>query len=817
MSFIHNSALAGASGQGGVYEIEQSLRFNQGDSTYLNWTPGSAGSVKKWTWSGWVKRGKGGIYGQGGDYHPASIVAYDGSTYNLPVYFGYNTEADQALFYYGNTPLQSKTSQVFRDFSGWYHFVAHLDTDQATAANRQKLYVNGVEVTAWATQNLPSQGDSAGKINTTSTHRIGWTGVTGQQYFDGYMAECHFVDGQALDPTDFGEFDESGVWRPIRYTGSYGTNGFYLKFDPTATNGIGHDHSGNGNNWTPSGFTTSGTGTDVMSDTPTTNWCTLSPLDKTDGGFGLKPDALSDGNLVDSSAYNSLSKGTIGVTSGKWYFEFTGWNSTSHKVGVALVPPTSSPLSNTDLKLLNYNGQYQSNAPTGTAGGTTYGGSISSTDIIGVAIDMDNRTIAWAVNGQYGDGSGNWDETYANASKINLESTGGVTPCCLNGSSTGTARTFNFGQRDFAYTPPTGFKALNTSNLPAPDIADGSQKMMPVLWTGTGSARTQTGYNFQPDLLWIMRRNASGMFVRLHDVVRGDNGTVMYKLSSDSNANEDTDTDVTGLTSSGFTIGNDGTDHPNVSGSTYVGWGWKAGQSSGSSNTDGSITSTVSANSGVFSIVSYTGTGSNATIGHGLGVAPGVVITKARTGSQNWAVYHKSLGATQALYLDLPSKQEAQSAYWQNTAPTSSVFYVGTNTRTGGLTANYIAYCFAEVEGYSKFGTYTGNANADGPFVYTGFKPAWVVLKTYAGGSEDEWFVYDNQRSPYNLAYQNLRLSTTNAENTDSTNASIDILSNGFKLRHSGTNTNENNTLFAYIAFASNPFGGFGVSPATAR
>jgi len=799
------------------YAIEQSLRFNSADSATLTRTPSSSGNLRTGTISFWIKRSK--LQSSPVQNTQMSLLGCNGTAAGYGYFLlRYRYQYDYLEYGQGWAGGTGgfETLAHYRDVSAWQHVCLVNDFTNATAADKVRLYMNGVRQDLTITSALTNT-DSA--WNSASLHYIGYQAA----YFDGYMAEFHNVDGTALDPDQFGELDDNGVWRPIAYTGSYGTNGFYLKFDPSATNGIGHDHSGNGNNFTATGFDTTNTGAstyDVMSDTPTNNWCTLNPLDVSNGGFGLRPNALSNGNLVDSSTSNALAKGTLAVDSGKWYFEYTGWTSTSFRMGVALVPPTSSPFSNTDLKLLNYNGQYQSNAPTGTAGGTTYGGSISSTDIIGVAVDMDNRTIAWSKNGQYGDGSGNWGATYANASKISLESTGGVTPCCLNGSTTASAQTFNFGQRAFAYTPPTGFKALNTRNLSAPDIADGSDYFQTVLWTGNSTddrnitVADNSGNTWQPDLVWIKARITASLHQHeLYDAVRG----ATKRLQSNDTAAEDTAANnMQAFNSDGFQIGTAGS--VNASSDGYVAWNWKA-NGSGSSNTDGSITSTVSANpSAGFSIVSYTGTGVNATVGHGLGVAPKMVIVKKRSASNGWIVGHSSLGWTDYISLNDTGAAGANSTAWQDTAPTSTVFSVGTNTTVNGLSATFIAYCFAEVESYSKFGSYTGNGSSDGVFIHLGFKPSFFLLKATSVDLES-WSIFDSARDPDNFVNRRIMPNNANAEEEypNSGQATMDFLSNGVKLRASNTAMNGNGVSFIYAAFAENPFGGSGVSPATAR
>jgi hypothetical protein len=267
MSIIGSNILAGASGSGvSAYEIEQSLRFNSADSAYLNRTPAAGSNRQAFTLSFWVKK-----TGPLAAFNYGIIGNYTDGNNSNEIYFN---NQDRLLFYdnQSGTDYGYGWTLVFRDPSAWYHIVIVLDTTNATAADRLKLYVNGVRQTDVSL----NYGDfplnyQVRLLSNSYTHYIG-RGYSPAEYGNYYLAEYNLVDGTALDPSSFGEYDNNGVWRPIEYTGSYGTNGFFLTFDPSATNGIGHDHSGNGNNFTPSGFTTSGTGTDVMSDTPTTNW-----------------------------------------------------------------------------------------------------------------------------------------------------------------------------------------------------------------------------------------------------------------------------------------------------------------------------------------------------------------------------------------------------------------------------------------------------------------------------------------------------------------------------------------------------------------
>jgi hypothetical protein len=932
--------------QVGGYEIEHSLRFD--GSSYLTRTSGSSGA-QTFTLSFWSK--KTGV----ANYNYPVFVG--GSTTNNYGYINYNNGQYLTFGHRtgGSGDFNSIPNASYRDTGAWYHHVVVLDFSNATQGDRYRLYTNGVEVDSFSAQTLPSNTTTTTQFFRSGENiRIGCNSYNTSNFFDGYFAEFHCVYGSALDPDQFGEFDNNGVWRPIEYTDSHGAEGFYLKFDPSATNGIGHDHSGNGNNFTPTGFTVNpdsyvlatltgshtsldtgtlrdifdtnsgsaggvyqqsttgsteastiniefssalsgtitvtaadGTGStnnggqyqlidstdtvqvtqarptttttfthtglsditklrmyggssgaggilisrfessdqtirtadwlgegDVLSDTPTTNYATINPL-------GSNASSYSEGNLkfVGDTA-NTSARGAIctqAVSSGKWYWEVTiDAVSGSSNVGVVKDAGLSST-SNTIIDLYYLNGAYSYAAGSGnkiegfgsSVTSSSYGNTYTTNDIIGVALDLDNGAIYFAKNNTWQNSGDPTSGSSKTGAAFTSFSGGYAAMSC--GAQNHTA-TFNFGQRDFAYTPPTGFKALNTSNLSAPTVKDGGDHFNTVLYTGDNLEQVITGVNFQPDWVWVKCRNQGSTNHVLQDAVRG----AQKYLTSDTTVIEGTSNGtIISFDSDGFTIGAGNPAVPvNNNGDTFVAWNWKANGNGTSSNTDGSITSTVSANpSAGFSIVSYTGNGSNATVGHGLGVAPKLIIVKDREAAQNWAVYHGSLGATKAVYLDTSAKNDTNSGYWNNTAPTSTVFSIGTNTRTGGSTNDYIAYCFAEVEGYSKFGTYKGNGNADGPFVYCD-RPAFVLIKNYAGGSETNWIMRDSARSPYNKVLPSIYANTSAAEIN---NFDMDFLSNGFKIKDDNAVFNENGSDYLFIAFAENPFGGDGVSPATAR
>jgi len=766
MSLIKNNALVGASGQAG-YFIDRSLRFRSSASAYLNRTPASAGNQKTWTWSGWVKRGT------------LTTDQMLFSTSNTYIRFGNGTTDNIWLNMRGAgaTNYFFQTTAIYRDPSAWYHIVVAVDTTQATSSNRVKLYVNNVQVTAFTTYaDYPPQNTDTG-VNSTAQHNLGSYG-TPSIYFDGYLTDINLIDGQALDPTYFGEYNSAtGVWQPKKYSGTYGTNGFYLNFsDNTSTTTLGYDTSGNSNNWTANNISvTSGATYDSMTDVPTltsedaANYCTLSPIDYVTA-------APTNSNLT---LTNGFARATMAIPStGKWYWENTIGASSNNSCGLS---PASSSVSEANGSSGFY--AYFLNGNKYTAGtSSSYAASYTNGDVISVAVDADAGTVTFYKN-----------NVSQGVAFTGLDFSSPWLP--LARPITSATTDINFGQRPFAYTPPTGFKSLNTYNLPDSTIEDGSQYFDTVLWTGNGTdPQSISGLNFQPDFVWAKSRSGGQSHV-LTDAVRGATKT----LYADTTLAETTSSLLTAFNSDGFDVEGG----LNTSARTLVGWSWKA-NGSGVSNTDGSTTSTVSANTTAgFSIVTYTGTGSAATVGHGLGVAPGMIIVKERTSTSGWFVYTSITGAGNYLSLNSTGASAGSTSIWNNTAPTSSVFSVGANNGTNENTQDYVAYCFTDdVEGYSKFGSYTGNGSTNGPFVYTGFRPRWVMVKlTSLSGAG--WAIMDTSRVGYNVANNDLYANLANAEATSSY---LDILSNGFKFRSSAGDVNGSGRTYIYMAFAENPF-----------
>ena len=788
---VFNNILAGASGAtsgaAAGYEITRSLRFNSADSAYLNRTPSSAGSRTTWTWSGWVKRAN-----SDSDHHLFVGDGAAGESLSDTTFGRFYILSTGQLDLSGYTTVYRRTNALLRDPSAWYHLVCAVDTtiSDAYADDRIKLYINGAQVahTDFATKNNPSQNTDLG-FNQTTPHTIGARSRSGTIAFhlDGYLADVHFIDGQALAPTDFGEYDDNNVWQPIEYSGTYGTNGFHLDFSDNSSNAaLGTDSSGNSNTWTVNNFSVaSGAGNDSLIDTPTNytadsgnnggNYCTLNPLDKS------ADYTLQNGNLdFVTNGINSweMVRATFAVSSGKWYWEFTaGDNETA--VGIAKANASLISYIGADANGWSY---FYSGDTYNNSINTAYGASFTTNDVIGVAFDADAGSLYFYKNGTV--------QNSGTAAFTGLTSGPYFPGFSIRDS--GSTSVVNFGQRPFAYTPPTGYVSLCTTNLPDPTIADGSTAMDVALWTGNGSTQTISGLNHSPDFVWHKNRSiADGP--QLYDSVRG----VSKRLRSDTTAAESTLNGVTAFNSDGWTM-----TAGNNSGNSYVSWTWDAGSST-VSNTDGSITSSVRANASAgFSCVTWSAAANNPNrIGHGLNAAPEFIIVKSRSNANNWRVYTAVTGKDQYLGLNSTDAASSFSNFWSTSEPTSSTFGVWSATGAANNDGDMVAYCFAPVEGYSAFGSYTGNGSADGPFVFTGMRPRWLLIKESSG--VDAWHLLDSARLGYNDDNAELLANNNGAEVN---NSRLDFLSNGFKLRTSFTSTNESGATYIYAAFAENPF-----------
>jgi hypothetical protein len=603
-----------------------------------------------------------------------------------------------------------------------------------------------------------------------------------------------------------------------------GTLGPYLPTVASAqslVNRIGTDRSlgstGFGyNTWIPNNISlTLGTTYDAMIDVPTNtsatvaNYAVLNPVYKS----AIQP-TISNGNLTvaPNTANYQNAFSSIGVTSGKWYCEVvvTGTPNSANMIGVANATQLNYLTGTASYIGINvgvgygyfiFNGQkYTNNA------GTSYGNTIASGDIVGIALDLDNGKIWFSKNGT-------WQASGDPAAGTNAAFTGIASDTWSIGSTSysGGVTSFNhnFGQRPFSYTPPTGFKSLNTFNLPNSTILKGSRFMEATTYTGNGATQSITNAtSFKPDFVWGKRRDAAGNH-NLYDSIRG---VTNFLTSNATSAEIPGVSGVTSFNSNGFSVGS----HPdmNTNAGTFVGWQWQAGQGTTSTITDGTISSTVSVNATAgFSIATYTGVNNNAgaTVGHGLGVAPDFVIIKRRDSTGNWIAALNTNGGGIANYR-LNTTDAAFNTFVpidNNSGMTPANVLVLSYTGGGNAAdmlnnvgATYVMYSWAEIPGYSKFGRYTGNGSTDGPFVYLGFRPKFILLKN--SSAANNWVMYDTSRNTFNVMPNILYANLTNAEAGG--NAIVDALSNGFKLRNTFADHNGNGNTIAYAAFAENPF-----------
>jgi hypothetical protein len=524
------------------------------------------------------------------------------------------------------------------------------------------------------------------------------------------------------------------------------------------------------------------------------NHATLNPLSS---GSGV---TLSNGNLDmanSSSGSTRVAFSSIGMSAGKYYCEFT-CVSGDYAIGLADGSFAQGQYVGLDSTHYSY---FQNGKKYNGGSNQTYGSSFTDGDVIGIAFDADAGNLYFYKNGTV-QNSG----TAAFTGLTNGPYFFAFGDASMNGS-------VNFGQRAFKYgnagtnRPAATYKTLCTTNLPTPTIADGSDYFDTKLYTGNGTSQTISGLSFSPDWVWTKLRSA-GFGHRVWDTVRG---ATKRLAPHDTGAEATESTALTAFTSDGFSVGSEANVNTTHLGGAFVAWCWDAGSST-ASNTDGSITSSVraSAASG-FSIVSYTGNGTaGATIGHGLNAAPELILLKSRdtqTSNQSWTVHHSAIPATKNLILN-DTAAAGTTGSWNDTAPGSSVFTVGSAQVVNTSSKKYIAYCFAPVSGFSAFGQMTGNASNDGPFQFTGFRVKWLMVK----GSDyaSNWNIVDATRNEFNETDKVLRANLSNAEVDGSAQGNFamgfDFLSNGFKVRRSGVDVNKSGGTLIWAAFAENPF-----------
>ena len=914
--------------------IGQSLRFEDGDSPYLDRTPSSETDRDKFTWSCWIKRG---VLDQ------LLVIFQHGPSNNNST--GLFLETDNTLVYQhadgGGATDKVQTNAKLRDITGFYHIALAVDTTQSTDSNRVRLYINGVYQSSLATANYPTQNTDT-DMNTTNKFRISGQTAGTQFPFDGYMAEVNFLDGIQVGDTqdsngdyildEFGE-TKNGVWIPKAYSGSYGTNGFRLTFADSSS--IGDDTSGNGNDFTSSGLAS----TDVVLDSPTNNFPTLNSI-----GNDTQV-TFSEGDLKVSVPQDINAQprceGTFAVSSGKWYWE----------VNVISITTATTPM--IGIKDLSVSGHeshifsgssvyaYYANSGNKYNSGNlgSYGATYTAGDIIGVALDLDVGTLTFYKNNSsqgtaFSSLSGEYTlhlgtGYYAWVGVVNFGQDG-----TFAGNETAQGNTDDNGIGDFYYSPPSGHLALCSANLSDTTLSpnqleNASDYFNTKLWTGTGaSADAKTGVGFQPDWLWAKDRN----YANGHHLFDSSRGVDNY-LSSDSTASETNNSGyaLQSFDADGFTTVGQGINYLNVS--DYVGWNWRCGGTTptktykvvvvsdsgnkyrfrnssdsatfpqsgvtlnlqeggtyvfdwsdssaqghpfrfsttsdgthgggseyttgvvkddsaytttitvassapqlyfycsihsgmggsantnstfGSTNFDGEVLSITQNNSNAgFSIATFTGSSASSStfsVGHGLGSTPKMIIAKQRNLASGWSVYHHKIDSSspEGYYILLNSSgaRVSSSTGWGNTAPTSTVFSTYT-TGFWGTSAEIVAYCFDEVEGYSKLGSYIGNGSSSGQYIHIGFRVAFIMFKRT--NSADNWWIHDNKRNTFNPTINYLSANTNNVEYSNLSEV-VDFTSNGVKIRTTTTALNANGSTYIYMAFGDGNTAKFGNS-----
>jgi len=788
--FSNNLLMAAASASGGGgYSVENSVRMDKASTANMVLNSGSWGTPSSTT-SGiislWTKGGganellfhTGPQDGTGNDEFHFEIEASQFATYqriSAAVTFNY------------------KTTQLLRDPTSWYHILVIYNTDDATSTDRIKIFINGVRVTDFATSTAPSSG-AVVRFTADENNRIGTrTAVAPGGSMDNYLSQFAKLDGYgSYTEADFGEFDDEGEWRPIDITGlTYGTNGALLDFAvaPGTGNGAGTDVSGNGNNFTDSGLAAN----DQVTDTPTDNFCTWSPVHSSSGA------TLANGNLEGSLGTNNQGiLGTLSVSSGKWYWEYTigATRGVPYMGAISTGSPTVDPVSTVnavyyDAWAISYaaekydHGEYVSDLGTDMAAG----------DIVQIAVDLDNGRIWFGLNDSWweGDPSAGTGASFTNVS-------GPITPAFQN-SSAGSAIIGNFGQTGgLTYTPPTDFLELKTSNMTALDF-DVNEHHQVELVNHDGSSTSFT-LNWDADTydtLFIIKNRDNIEKWFWVDGLRGYN----KYISSDETTAGTTDANVISVSGTTITLGSSSA----LSSDNYVIECHRAGDAGGAENTDGSTTTTVSANTTTgFSIMTFTtsATASGFTYGHGLGVALDFLTVKDLTNVGGWWTWHNTLSADEYLRLETNGAvyTDGGSAVWDNAIPTSSVF----SSQEGGAwlasDAAHVAYGWAAVEGYSAFGSYVGNGSSDGPMINPGIKPnTFFVKSSSTGGSSYEWNgLYAEANGDVNGAGNGVQWSTDAAESSGN---NVDLLSNGAKIRLAGIGFNGSGVTYIYMAWGT--------------
>ena len=822
--------LATAASGGDSDPVTRSLRLDGGES--LSRTFSSTGDSKKFTFACWVKRTE-----LGGNQR-----IFQASNSNNDDFLRFNNDNTLGYWIYqnGSHNHQGNTTAVFRDVSAWMHVCYVVDTAQATAANRVKIFVNGVSHTLSV---YPDQNRDCSVMNTAALHYIGRYGNSASEYANLYIADAYFLDGEAVEPVDnFIESNNYGGYKPKAYTGSFGTNGFHLKLDDSSD--IGADDAGS-NDFTATNLNS----TDIRTDVPTDSFCVMSPIDK---GSGV---TLSEGNLKATFNNNwDNVRGTMGATSGKFYFEVIGtinasnrWNSgidINQKCEVDTYNSNTGSIVYALYDGVIYNG-------TGSAGGSGNFNSsyyVSATQDqsetnarIGVAVDIDAGKVWFRFNNGSWENSGGDPTSESSSGTITFTANSLVQPLIGGYSASGTScnATFYFQESEWTDTAPTGYGEWKTSRLDAPTVTP-SEHFNTVLYNGTydgyngtgTDSQSITGVGFSPDIVWVKDRDGQS---DTHGNAYSGHYWFDAVLGSGSPVNIDAGQGISGYLNSGYNGVNsfdsdgfsvDEADETNYSADTdydyepdtperYVAWCWKLGttKTSGSSSWSGSGPDPeyeqYNSDAGM-SIINYTDgdyAGTSITFNHSLGAAPEFAMALDYEGMAGSSyAWHKDLSSGNYLDLTSTGSQTSDSTYFPSSPATNTTFEMGVSLVDGLM--SHVAL-FRSVEGFSKFGSYKG-VGSNGVFVYTGHRPKMIWIKNKTGTGN--WFIFDAVRDTYNEAVNYLRPNSYGTETTNS-GYKLDILSNGFRINVESSHMNNSSYEYIFCSFAEQPF----AAPSNAR
>ena len=794
------------------HEIEKSARFNDSSTHHLDKTPSSSGdSLTTWSWSAWIKRG---------DFGSFNTLWSANSNSNQ---IGLSSDRMYFEYFDGTNNNFIVGTKKLRDVSAWYHLLFVWDTSNATTADRMRMYCNSERITEFASSSLPTQ-NRASIFNTAVKHEIARRVNPDGVNYDGYLTEINFIDGQALDPDSFGE-DKEGVWIPKDTSGlTFGTNGYRLEFKQTGTSanssGMGADTSGNDNHYNPVNMnSTISTGPD----TPTNNFSVLNPIvgkaltsfvDPRHGN--LKIDTPNSGRGTTFSTL-IMSPGT----GSKYYAEFYYAADSGHMRCGVISTTLAAQYRETNTFDTSVGGIATAASYTSVTGGILVNGSSVATvatyttgDVIGVALDLENGIVEFFKNGTSVHSETNsifTSDSYlfaagdsSNSNDIRYNANFGQDSTFAN-EETAQSNTDASGLGTFQHSVPSGHKALCAKNLLEPSISPlngerPNEYFDVALYSGNGSSQSISDYQFSPDWVWIKERSSTSSYM-IYDVLRG---TDVFMQSNSTVKDTSSTVNLTSFDSNGFSVGSGGA--TNQSSQTYVAWAWLAGTTFSGTTNGGKAYSGQSNSKAGFSIVTYVGNEqSGHEIPHNLSAAPDMVVAKSRGHDDHWDIFHKGIATdaeTDFIRWNSTNGASDASSVWNDTAPTASVVTLGNTDDVNKNNTDHIMYVFHNVEGYSRFGHYTGNGSSDGQYVYTGFRPAYVLIKE-SSDNGNNWNVHDYKRDPYNVGSNRLRISRDN--DTEDTGTFIDLLSNGFKLRLSGTAYNGNGDTYIYMAFAEMP------------